>query len=220
MLKSHLSLKIRVQYNQPVKVAKLDFHLEQGEVGQLLDLVYRHLVFIFKFFLLFLKICLNVSFGVCRWKSLDCICQHLRPFFYVSGEKKGFFCLFISLFQAGPGCFQFSAQTLEQKSFPDLPHSPSPLCVTLYLNRSVKPVCLDHIPMDSPLFFKYLHIKQNQEQKKDIFSLLLTTKKKGKMKFVCVEEQKLMGDVNSPPSWHRVETRYYNKMIYLTIWFL
>lgn len=60
----------------------------------------------------------------------------LHHFFACLGEKKDFsVCLFVSLFQADPGCFQFSARTLEQKSFPDLLHNPSPVCVTLYQNR-------------------------------------------------------------------------------------
>lgn len=56
---------------------------------------------------------------------------------------------------------------------------------------------------------------QTKPGTKDIFSLLIPTKmEEGLMKSVCVEEQKLMGEANSPPSWPRLETRYFNKVIY------
>lgn len=37
------------------------------------------------------------------------------------------------------------------------------------------------------------------------------------MKPVCAEEEKLIGEVNNILSWHRVQTRHYNRMIYLKI---
>lgn len=39
----------------------------------------------------------------------------------------------------------------------------------------------------------------------------------GKMKYVCTEEQKLIGEVNNVPSLHGVETRHCNNIIYLKI---
>lgn len=92
---------------------------------------------------------------------------------------------------------------------------PQPSLCNFIPEQKCEPVCLDHIPINRLLFFKYLHIKQNQEQKKDVFSLLIPTKiEDGQMKFMCVEEQKLLGEANSPPSWHRFETRYFSKIMY------
>lgn len=97
---------------------------------------------------------------------------------------------------------------------------PQPSLCNFIPEQKCKASLLGPYSHGQPTIFQISSHQTKPGTKERYFFSFTYNKEEGQMKFVCVEEQKLMGDVNSPPSWHRVETRYYNKMIYLTIWFL
>lgn len=128
-----------------------------------------------------------VSVGGRFWIAFVRILHNFLP---VWGTK-GFLCLLVC-FRLTQDVFSFLPKHCPKQSpFQTCPRAQPSLC-NFIPEQKREPVCLDRIPSKSVLFFKYLHIKQNQEQKKDIFSLLIPIKiEEGRMKFVCVEEQKL-----------------------------
>lgn len=66
------------------------------------------------------------------------------------------------------------------------------------------------------VIFQVSSHQTNLEQKKDIFPILIPAKiEEGQITFMCVEEHKLMGEVNSPPNWHRLETTTFLKKLYI-----